>query len=177
MGKRRGIRLSLRFRVLKRDNFACFYCGAGPRQSVLHVDHVKPVSAGGTNDFDNLRTACEDCNIGKGADDCFVTREEHERALADKDQSMLYATAYIIHLHIPGSKSYVRTTTRILDHALANQRKKGPRGAGGLMDMASTPGTFEDWAHWANYNDPDRLCGRISDRLLPPDPLGPELVH
>lgn len=83
VGKRFGIKPSLRFRVLKRDNFACRYCGRGPRESVLHIDHVKPVDAGGTNDIDNLRTACVDCNLGKGSDDCFITREEHDRVLAD----------------------------------------------------------------------------------------------
>lgn len=33
----------------------------------LHVDHIHPQSRGGTNDLDNLVTACSDCNIGKGA--------------------------------------------------------------------------------------------------------------
>jgi 5-methylcytosine-specific restriction endonuclease McrA len=33
---------------------------------VLHVDHVVPVAAGGTTNEDNLRTACEECNLGKG---------------------------------------------------------------------------------------------------------------
>jgi 5-methylcytosine-specific restriction endonuclease McrA len=33
---------------------------------VLHVDHVVPVAAGGVTIEDNLRTACEECNLGKG---------------------------------------------------------------------------------------------------------------
>lgn len=33
---------------------------------VLEVDHVTPISAGGTNDVLNLVTACFDCNRGKG---------------------------------------------------------------------------------------------------------------
>lgn len=33
----------------------------------MHVDHVLPVSEGGTNDIGNLVTACSDCNLGKGA--------------------------------------------------------------------------------------------------------------
>jgi 5-methylcytosine-specific restriction endonuclease McrA len=33
---------------------------------VLHVDHVVPVAAGGTASEDNLRAACEECNLGKG---------------------------------------------------------------------------------------------------------------
>ena len=30
-----------------------------------NVDHIVPVSKGGTNDLDNLVTACEQCNLGK----------------------------------------------------------------------------------------------------------------
>jgi 5-methylcytosine-specific restriction endonuclease McrA len=32
---------------------------------VLHVDHVVPLAAGGTTSEGNLRTACEECNLGK----------------------------------------------------------------------------------------------------------------
>jgi 5-methylcytosine-specific restriction endonuclease McrA len=34
---------------------------------VLHVDHVVPLAAGGATKEDNLRTACEECNLGKAA--------------------------------------------------------------------------------------------------------------
>jgi 5-methylcytosine-specific restriction endonuclease McrA len=33
---------------------------------VLHVDHVIPFVAGGATSEDNLVTACEECNLGKG---------------------------------------------------------------------------------------------------------------
>lgn len=32
----------------------------------LEVDHVVPISKGGTNDLDNLQTLCEPCNQAKG---------------------------------------------------------------------------------------------------------------
>lgn len=57
----------LRFTVLSRDGFTCRYCGRPAPDVVLHVDHIKPVVRGGTNDADNLVTACRDCNLGKGA--------------------------------------------------------------------------------------------------------------
>jgi 5-methylcytosine-specific restriction endonuclease McrA len=58
----------LRFRILQRDGFRCRYCGrSGDAPGVvLHVDHVVSVAAGGTTSEDNLRTACEECNLGKG---------------------------------------------------------------------------------------------------------------
>lgn len=55
----------LRFEILKRDGFRCRYCGADAVQAVLHVDHVIPSSRGGTDDPQNLITACAACNGGK----------------------------------------------------------------------------------------------------------------
>lgn len=63
--KRKGLSKRLRFEVFKRDGFRCTYCGATPAQSILHVDHVEPVSKGGTDEPCNLVTACADCNGGK----------------------------------------------------------------------------------------------------------------
>jgi hypothetical protein len=54
-----------RFEVFKRDKFTCQYCGARAPQVELHLEHVRPRSAGGTNDMWNLLTACRDCNMGK----------------------------------------------------------------------------------------------------------------
>lgn len=57
-----------RFRVWHRDGFRCTYCGvsAVEKSIVLEVDHISPVSAGGSNDMDNLTTACRGCNWKKG---------------------------------------------------------------------------------------------------------------
>ena len=67
MAKRKPISKKLRFEVFKRDSFTCQYCGKSAPDVVLHVDHIKPVKEGGTNDITNLVTACADCNLGKGA--------------------------------------------------------------------------------------------------------------
>lgn len=56
-----------RFRILARDRFTCRYCGRCAPEVVLEVDHVHPRSEGGSNDEDNLVSACHDCNSGKGA--------------------------------------------------------------------------------------------------------------
>ena len=63
----RSISKSLRFAVLRRDDFSCTYCGRRPPSVILHVDHIKPWSKGGPTEMSNLRTACADCNLGKGA--------------------------------------------------------------------------------------------------------------
>ncbi|MGK7891367.1 MAG: HNH endonuclease [Leptolyngbyaceae cyanobacterium] len=50
--------------VLRRDNYACQYCGSKKR---LTLDHVVPRSQGGPHTWDNVVTACEPCNASKGA--------------------------------------------------------------------------------------------------------------
>lgn len=65
--EREAIGARLRFEILRRCNFACYYCGVPASLGVkqLHVDHVVPVALGGTNDPWNLVAACWDCNAGK----------------------------------------------------------------------------------------------------------------
>ena len=55
----------LRFAIFNRDGFTCKYCGRQSDSVTMHVDHILPVSKGGTNDMENLLTACSDCNLGK----------------------------------------------------------------------------------------------------------------
>lgn len=62
---RKPLSKAVRFEVFKRDSFKCQYCGATAPDVILEVDHIKPVSKGGTNDLLNLITACRDCNRGK----------------------------------------------------------------------------------------------------------------
>lgn len=57
----------MRFEVLKRDGFRCTYCGASGDGVELHVDHELAEANGGKTEMSNLRTACRDCNLGKGA--------------------------------------------------------------------------------------------------------------
>lgn len=47
--KRKNISKGKRFDIFKRDGFTCQYCGKQPPGVVLHVDHITPVSKGGTN--------------------------------------------------------------------------------------------------------------------------------
>jgi 5-methylcytosine-specific restriction endonuclease McrA len=50
--------------VLRRDNYKCAYCGRSDLQ--LTIDHIKPKSRGGLDDWENLVTACIKCNNKKG---------------------------------------------------------------------------------------------------------------
>lgn len=89
MTKRKVISKRVRFEVLKRDAFTCQYCGKMPPDTVLHIDHIKPVSKGGTNGILNLVTSCIDCNLGKSnielSDDSAVKKQQSQLAiLAEK---------------------------------------------------------------------------------------------
>lgn len=61
---RRAVPVQVRAGVFERDDHACRYCGA---DSDLSIDHVIPVSRGGSNDPENLVAACLPCNLQKGA--------------------------------------------------------------------------------------------------------------
>ena len=70
---RKGITLGLRYKIMKRDGFRCVLCGKTARDKIcLVIDHIIPITRGGTNDQANLRTLCRACNHGKMID-------EHEK--------------------------------------------------------------------------------------------------
>jgi len=61
---RRAIPVGKRFLVIKRDRYRCKICNRSGVE--LEVDHIVPVSQGGSDRLDNLQTACLECNRGKG---------------------------------------------------------------------------------------------------------------
>lgn len=58
---------TLRFQILRRDNYTCRTCGRSAPEVKLHVDHVVPEALGGRSEASNLQTLCADCNGGKSA--------------------------------------------------------------------------------------------------------------
>lgn len=66
----RAVDAAKRHRVLERDGFACVICGRRPsrdRRIWLEVDHIVPLSEGGSNDEENLRTLDNECHRVKKA--------------------------------------------------------------------------------------------------------------
>lgn len=107
-------RLQQRWRSVGKNNEAlayseilrsdpCAYCG-GPAGT---IDHIEPVIAGGSNDWDNLTAACNNCNSQKrksplliflsrswgkdwGRDGyCYVSRESMAFLLAQDGEAMI----------------------------------------------------------------------------------------
>lgn len=52
-----------RHNIMKRDGNRCLYCGS---RKNLTIDHVMPRSRGGRDTWENLATACNECNVRKG---------------------------------------------------------------------------------------------------------------
>lgn len=51
-------------RINKSQEFKCVYCGASTEEE-FHIDHIHPISRGGTNWPDNLQILCRSCNCSK----------------------------------------------------------------------------------------------------------------
>ncbi len=56
--------------VRQRADHRCEYCQIHQEDSplaALHIEHIRPVNHGGTDDESNLGLACIDCNLHKGS--------------------------------------------------------------------------------------------------------------
>lgn len=51
--------------IIARDDSTCYLCGRLLAGNEIHIDHVVPISRGGTHTADNLRVACQPCNNRK----------------------------------------------------------------------------------------------------------------
>jgi 5-methylcytosine-specific restriction endonuclease McrA len=49
--------------VFRRDGYKCVYCGS--QEAPFHCDHHIPQCLGGSNQVENLVTACKTCNLKK----------------------------------------------------------------------------------------------------------------
>lgn len=65
MARREHIPARLRHEVFRRDNYRCRECGATNKETTLEIDHIVPVSKGGSNSLSNLQTLCKKCNRAK----------------------------------------------------------------------------------------------------------------
>lgn len=71
-GARDPISPWIRGLIYRRDNWTCQHCGAASyardphrRSGALHLDHIVPWSAGGSDLTTNLRTLCGPCNYAR----------------------------------------------------------------------------------------------------------------
>lgn len=93
MSSRKSLSKKLRFEVFKRDSFTCQYCGKVAPNVILEVDHIDPVSKGGSNYHLNLITCCFDCNRGKTntelSDDSVLAKQRQQLELLQERREQI----------------------------------------------------------------------------------------
>lgn len=52
--------------VFDRDNGTCYLCGSQVDPTDWHMDHIHPISKGGSHTYDNVRVTHPECNLRKG---------------------------------------------------------------------------------------------------------------
>lgn len=66
-----------KYNVLLRDRLTCQYCPKEVTSSTVTMDHVIPVSKGGTTCWENIVASCMHCNTAKGSKLIKPAREPH----------------------------------------------------------------------------------------------------
>ena len=69
--------------ILIRDKFECQYCGS---HEYLEIDHIIPLTKGGTNEDNNLITACHRCNHLKSDLDLEVFIDKYKNKIVFLDR-------------------------------------------------------------------------------------------
>lgn len=93
--ERRRITPAVRRRIIERDGPWCVACGwphkpGGAEDGVgLQIDHMLPISRGGTSDDDNLTVLCGPCNRSKGTSDLAEFYERrYDKLMRDASSAM-----------------------------------------------------------------------------------------
>lgn len=74
-GPRRSMDQATRRTLYDRQEGRCVYCRRYFPVDIMHVDHKRPFSKGGSDEMDNLQVLCPTCNSSKGS----YTDEEYRR--------------------------------------------------------------------------------------------------
>lgn len=74
--------MEVRYQAIKKNGLRCACCGDNKKETIFHVDHIKPRSKFPflELELDNLQILCEACNIGKGNTDSINWQNERDRA-------------------------------------------------------------------------------------------------
>lgn len=95
--KKTTVRFS-KLNVFLRDGYSCQYCGETVTHKLATLDHVLPVSHGGTTTFENCVCACARCNANKGNNKKIVPKNKPYKPtyfqLAEKRKRMDWHLAH-----------------------------------------------------------------------------------
>lgn len=104
---------AVKLRVLKRDRFTCVYCGVAGTEAELEIDHVHPVSKGGSHHIGNLVTACRRCNQQK-SDGTLARNPVSRRTVANSEPDGLAGMFVVTLKPAAGDFGRVQNQGRIL---------------------------------------------------------------
>ena len=108
--------------LFARDQSLCLYCGCNFSKSELTRDHVQPVSKGGPDEWENVVTACWNCNVRKGS-----------RTPAQANMPLLavpYRPSWVEHLILSNRNILADQMQFLHSHLPKRQRLEGLRGLG-----------------------------------------------
>lgn len=67
--------------LLNKQNGMCAYCKCKGKNVVWHLDHIIPISKGGSNTINNVQILCMSCNLKKNDKDPIRFAQENGRLL------------------------------------------------------------------------------------------------
>lgn len=74
--------MEVRYHAIKKLGLKCACCGDRGKETIFHVDHIKPRSRFPflELELENLQILCESCNIGKSNTDTINWQNERDKA-------------------------------------------------------------------------------------------------
>jgi 5-methylcytosine-specific restriction endonuclease McrA len=93
------MRLSRR-EIFARDKHLCQYCGKTTRE--LTLDHVLPRHRGGRHEWENLVSACKNCNHRKAG----RTPQEARMKLLQQPYAPRVSSYYVVHRYLDGREEW-----------------------------------------------------------------------
>ena len=104
--------------VRERAKLRCEYCQTHQEDSplaALHIEHIRPLKHGGSDDDSNLGLACIDCNLHKGSNLTGIDPETQAVTLLFNPRQQQWDDHFHWDgLNIVGESDIGRTTIRVL---------------------------------------------------------------
>ncbi len=82
-------------RIRSSDNVSCYWCTDNFNGKDMHIDHVIPVSKGGSHSIGNLCASCVSCNTSKKAKSIKEWNKTHLSSSFVKNRNIVVADILI----------------------------------------------------------------------------------
>jgi hypothetical protein len=159
-------------------DFTCLYpgCGVKPASS---VDHVKPLSKGGTNTFDNLQLLCVNHNKAKGDEEIDYRKgriftgesEDYSYEMNDEENSYKTDNAEIVTQSRNGGRRFgagrkPKELTILKRRMIADKAEEAEASFGFLVAVRDNPSEPTNLRLVAAQTILDRVFGRATERSI-----------